>query len=471
MVWSAHRWLREILPYVLLILVLGLFAGFTWLTHHPDAEVLQRAKSWPGIGPLASAFKEKYQDSVPSSSTSSQGARYDIVIERRWQPELEPDFTVSLPPAGDRMWLLKGAVMRRQPRHDAPIIEEVDGVSNVVKLEQRDHWYRVYRLGREGWVYLENYASSGPPYGNAAEAPGPLHGRGPDPQELAAAQRILGDDAQQVFFGPYTVYTDCRETKLLDRLDRLARQLEAVYTEYFDRLPVGQPKTVIVLFRHQQDYLTLRDQLIELAGLPASGHHSRGLIALYVGQREALGIGSTLVHELVHALNRRSLGPALPPWLDEGLADDLAASHVTKDGRIDTSELNGRVRPKGGRVVINGALASLMDLRRARLQGNLPALSTVLEMDWESFVRSSDIGLHYDFSAFWVRYLMQGESGRYREAFRSFLDDVAAGEPVTKEALQAHLGTNAILLEASFRNWFELLAREAQLPDVDPVRR
>lgn len=457
MAWSLHRLLKEVLPYVLLCLLLAALAGFTWLTRHPDAELLQRAETWPWVGPLASQFRQTYRPPTPPPVSDDDPA-----------DPVGPPIMLPATPVGETMWLLAGSVLRRSPDPQAEVIENITSVSRVIRLEQRDRWYRVFLRGREGWVYLENYATAGPPYGNAPEAPGPLPGRAPDPRELAAARGNLGAPERLTTFGPYTVYTDSRDDRLLAHLDNLARQLESVYVERYDRQPTGTAKTVVVLFERHEDYRNLRDQLEQLAGLPASGHHSRGLIALYVGDRTALGIGSTLIHELVHALNRRSLGPALPPWLDEGLADDLAAAKVDGEGRLVANALNGRVQPIDGQVTISGALGSLVNLRRAQRQRRMPPLRRLMTLDWEGFVRSDDISLHYDMSAFWIRFLMQGQNGRHHLAFRAFLDAVAAGEPISEETLLQHLGSDLSLLEAGFRTWLEYLAQQAQLPDADP---
>lgn len=465
MAWYFRRWVREVLPWALLLVFLVTFGGLTWLTRHPDAEILLQAETWPAIGPLASAFRSKYSAPPPPQEPAAS----EWVVERLREINVE----VPRRPDGDPMWLLPGAELRRRPDPQAPVIETLDAVSNVVRLEQQGHWYKVYRHGRNAWVYVENYAADGPPYGEEPEAPGPLPGRSPKAAELDAARQLLGEQATQRTFGAYTAYTDSRDAALLDSLDNLARRLEPVYVERYGRSPVGSAEAVVVLYRREEDYRQLRDQLRELAGLPASGHHSRGLIALYVGDRTPQGVGSTLVHELVHTLNRRALGPALPPWLDEGMADDLASSRITSDGRFVVDELNGQVRPEDGHVVISGALGALLDLRRAQRAGRLPPVAKVMALDWQRFVRSTDIGLHYDVSAFWVRYLMQGQSARHREGFKRFLDGIAAGESVQPDALLVQLGTDIRLLEAGFRSWLEFLAQDAQLPSeggsADPV--
>ncbi len=458
------RALRIASPYLLLLLVLAPLAGFTWLTHHPTAKLVDEAMLRPWSRPLAEAFLRRYRPtpaSPPDDGVTSQPAP----VHR--PPELD------LPPlpTGDPMWLMPGAVLRRQPRPDAAEIETLDTVSNAIQLEQRDDWYRVFRHGHEAWVYIEDYASQGPPYGEEPEAPGPLLGRAPDEQELAAALQILGAVPRRLQLGPYDAYTDCTDAALLRRLSQLASHLEAAYVARYDRQPVGAPKAAIVLYGNRQDYQRLRDARQELAGLPASGHHSQGLIAFYVGRRSNSEVAATLIHELVHTFNRRALGPALPPWLDEGLADDLAASWIDSEGRLDPSRLHGEIRRGAGRITLYGAFASLSDLERARLEGRLPSVTRLMGLDWNGFVHSSEIGLHYDLSAFWVRYLLEGQGGRQRASFQAFLDHVAQGGEVSGAALAAHLQVDLAWLEGAFRGWLELLVRQYQLPASAPSFR
>lgn len=51
---------RNLVLLLLLILCLAPFAGFAWLTHHPEAEILVQAQEWPVVGPLASWFRDQY---------------------------------------------------------------------------------------------------------------------------------------------------------------------------------------------------------------------------------------------------------------------------------------------------------------------------------------------------------------------------------------------------------------------------
>ena len=79
-----------------------------------------------------------------------------------------------------------------------------------------------------------------------------------------------------------------------------------------------------------------------------------------------------------HLLNRRAIGPALPPWLDEGLAEDLAQSRV-EGRRVVGGTLAEVVLRAGPAWESHGGLAAAQLLRGALAAGTLlplPALAS-----------------------------------------------------------------------------------------------
>ncbi len=157
----------------------------------------------------------------------------------------------------------------------------------------------------------------------------------------------------------------------------------------------------------------------------------------------------------MHLLNRRFLGPALPPWLDEGLAEELAMSRIASDGTLDPDSL-GRWEEGSGRArVLGGGEVLLADLRRRLRRGELPRFEQLVQLDQAGFQTEDRFQLHYSLSAFWVRYLLSGEGPAGGAAFRSFLTAVAAGEPLDAELLLGRLGTAWRELETGFRRWLD----------------
>jgi hypothetical protein len=207
----------------------------------------------------------------------------------------------------------------------------------------------------------------------------------------------------------------------------VASRVETAYRERYGREPVGEPTEVIVLYAREKDYRAYQNQDRTLAALPASGHSGYGIVALFDGGRPESEVAATLVHELTHLLNRRALGPFLPSWLDEGLADDLARSHTDES-------------------------AALHQLARSLKADGLRPLPELLRLDWQGFMRDGG-NLNYAQSSFWVGYLLEGEGGALASRFRLFLDAVAHGGPPTAEALQEILGRPWEDLQAGFNGW------------------
>ena len=215
-----------------------------------------------------------------------------------------------------------------------------------------------------------------------------------------------------------------------------------------------------MIFARESDYRGFQNEDAELAGLPASGHSGYGLVFLFDGGRPGGEVAATLVHEMAHLLNRRGLGPALPSWLDEGIADDLSQSRVDAAGRIVPGTLGGVTIRTGNRITMYGARAALHQLAEAIDANRLRPLAELLDLDWGSFVRREG-NLNYAQSSFFVRYLLDAEDRAHAVAFRAFLSDVAAGTPPAPETLRAKLGRSWEELDAGFRQW--ILAQREDL--------
>jgi hypothetical protein len=336
----------------------------------------------------------------------------------------------------------------------------------------------VGRRGGAALLVLGLAVSSGGPAGAAGEAAPslavapaarptgarpvrPVEARRPDPARLKKARARLASRETASYLGPYALYTDLQDKDRLQYLDRLAAQMEDVYRTRYGRQPIGQPAEAIVLYARESDYQAIQDQDAQLARLSASGHSGHGIVVLFDEGRPRYEVGSTLVHELAHLLNRRALGPLLPSWLDEGIADDLAQSQVSDAGRLVPGTLGGLTVRVGARIQMFGPKAALQQLVAALDEGKALPLPDLLALDWNAFVRQEG-SLSYAQSSFWVRYLLDGEGGALAPKLHAFLDAVATGEPPAPEALRKRLGRSWPELEAGFRAW--VLAQREDRP-------
>ena len=274
-----------------------------------------------------------------------------------------------------------------------------------------------------------------------------MPGRTPDSAVLERGKGYLGEPTLVTQFGPYPAYTDVADTELHAFLDRLAVQMEVVYRTRYGLDLRGRAEEVVLLFSDGDSFREFRSSH-ESGIVDPAGYSGFGIVATYRGDRSRGEVGSTLVHELAHLLNRRGLGPALPPWLNEGMADDLAQSRVDVNGRIQPGVVGGRVVKRGNRIHMLGGQASLQHLVRA--------------LDEESFSRGEHAELNYAHSSFFIRYLLSGREAGLEGRFRDYLEDVASGGRWEPAALLEHLGRDWVELEGGFSSWLNELAAESE---------
>ncbi len=352
-----------------------------------------------------------------------------------------------------------GTVIRKAPNAKARRIAVLAEPADLPRIGQQGAWVEVEWESKTGWVSLAGQPEASgtePLLGTAAQLTHPVAARAPDPERLARARALietsLGKPAKDARLGPYALLTDLAAPERIALLDRLASQVETAYRERYGRTPIGEPAETVVLFSHEDPYRLYQDAEGVLAGAEASGHSGYGLVAVWDGGRPTREVGETLVHEIVHLLNRRAIGPQLPPWLDEGIADDLAHARIGDDGTLDPATLGGTAFRAAGRIQYFGARAALRQLVEAQGEGTAPTLPNLLAMPWETFV-ADGADLHYAQSSFFVRYLLTAEGGALASGFRAFLQGVAEGGQPSADALIMALGRDWPELSTGFRAW------------------
>lgn len=458
--------MRRVWPLQLLLaLVAVVAAGLVWLTHHPGSPVLERATSWPVVGSLAEEIRRIYLPPEEEPGAPSPSSRKPILDEPslgKVPPSLpaSPEPRVEIDPfdrpafeARPFEWFRAGTAIYQAPSLDAPIVSRLDRVARLGFLERRGDWARTRIGSKEAWILVtEDTVSRDPPLGREPSPVLPVTGRPPDPQRLAEARSLLRPPWAEERLGPYELSTDIRDRALLAYLEKVAAQHEEAYRRRYGLPATGEPAAAVVLFARPDDYRRFQQAERGLEGLRAAGHAGSGIVALAAGESSRELVAAVLVHELTHLLNRRSIGPALPPWLEEGLAEDLGGSRLDPEGRVLPGTVQETTTFAGSRIEIRGFGASLKGLREASRKGRLVPLRDLLEMDWQAFVSKGRLTLHYAESGMFIRFLLAPETG-YGKKFRAFLRAVSRGGPATSEALLASLETSWKDLDGRFRAW------------------
>ncbi len=363
--------------------------------------------------------------------------------------------------ASDLITVEPGARLHQRPDPRSPTLAMIDARIDLSIIDRREHWVRVRYGSWKGWI-----ATSGVESDLVAEGR-PAHAA----WRLALAREMLASGAGQGIAsalaksGPFSLHTDVQDRGLLRMLSEVSSHLPAAYRERYGLEPPVAADDALILFSREQDYRAYEAEVRPEADRGALGHAAYGLAVLYVGRQGPRDVAAVLVHELTHVLSHRVM-KALPPWLDEGVANDLAFCRIDGARRLKLGSLGGRsvviekhsYRPGGWldvdqAVYLSGPSAArdLLDERwRAGGTINLRRLS---ELSAGQFFDPDDRRGRYDASTFLVRYLLSGESGELATGFRAFLAALAAGESVDSLALAAFLGRSWAELEHGFAAW------------------
>ena len=506
--------MREFTTWTVILLLAFGMLGFGWLTRHPDVAWLERAEDWPVMGPLAERFRRAYlgppADERPAAAETDGGP--EIVIVRPPEPEgplrlprsyyeseaqrgtrggaagasgppgspvavgdLVPEPNASsgaekrtagtaLPPlvALDseppirrlypRRWLIPGTVLRAEPDPGAAEVDRARELANVPLLEERGGWLRVRLRGREGWADPSTPLREALPPGRGALAG--RHLAQPRTRVLKQVREILGLREPNGSLGPYPLYTDVEDEKLLALLGGVAERLDDAYSaRYGLAVPKRRSGPVIALFASEQDFRTVAASSTVSLENPR-GFAAGGLAVFYVGDDSRPTVVTGFVHELTHTLNRHALGVSLPPWLEEGLAEDLGTVWL-EDPDAPAPGLTATAVPGRPDWMVQGILVASAD-------GRPGVAYEMLAMLGETEFFSVRSRLHYAHSLLFVRCLLDGGDGELAAGFRDFLGAVGAGLPPTPARLSDRLGRDWPEIERTCAGHRQELAAEGR---------
>lgn len=250
----------------------------------------------------------------------------------------------------------------------------------------------------------------------------------------------------------YLIHTDLE----VELAEDLGRRMDAMFDEYARRLagfnPPPMDRCTVYLFSRREDYARFTGQRFPNSGgvfMP-----SRNLLAAFLEGQGRDGLRRTLQHEAFHQFAHHAIGPNLPIWLNEGLAQVFEEGIWT--GR---QFLIGQVPPR--------RLRQLQDDLRA---GRLIDFRTMLAMDdraWRANLTSREMAtLQYNQAWAMAHFLIYATDDAGRPRFRHRLLDmlqrVAQGQSADK-AFIAAFSDNIPGFQDRFNEWASRLtaSREA----------
>lgn len=236
----------------------------------------------------------------------------------------DPTALAEVPSQHRTAWLRPGTDLLDRP--GGTPVATMDRIANLpVVATGDDAWVQVIYTNRKLWVEAPDFTGGEPPMGSEPEPLRPLSAVPLSASSLAAAQSAFTGDEVTTQAGPYSLLGDSH------RLGSLATacsgELAAIDSGLEQRTGLsllGPPRETLIVFSTRQGY---RNFLATAPQLPKGARDpdgyalpARGFAATFVQGRADAEICTVLVHEAVHLASRRALGPALPPWLAEGLA-------------------------------------------------------------------------------------------------------------------------------------------------------
>lgn len=227
-----------------------------------------------------------------------------------------------------------------------------------------------------------------------------------------------------------------------------SNHLDLMYEEYARRLASLAQRApevpFVLMFAHEQDYL---DVLKYRYGVNATGSGGMFFIspegaalAFFIEALPRSRVFHVVQHEGFHQYAHSRFVGALPPWLNEGLAEYFGEAIV-----ID------------GRVIIGQASPAPVELVRKAIEQNRTIdflrLLTMTSEEWNANVRAGDASVQYMQSWSMVQYLSWADNGRYQRAFEAYIGLIHGGMPSERAFVQAFQTNDLRNFENAWKAW------------------
>jgi hypothetical protein len=234
---------------------------------------------------------------------------------------------------------------------------------------------------------------------------------------LASSSLASAADLRTLRSAHYLIHTDL-ETSFAEEL---ARRLDAMYEDYARRLAGfgalnPDEKFEVYLFAKRADYMRLtQNRYPNTGGIFMS---SRNLLAAYLEGQGRDGLRRAIQHEAFHQFAFAAIGPGLPTWLNEGLAQYF------EEGIWTGSQFTfGQIPPRRVRQLQH-------DLSRKQIVPFRTILATTDAQWQETLTSNADRGAtQYNQAWAMTHYLVHGSNGdvKYRPLLIDMLKRIHAG--------------------------------------------
>ena len=258
------------------------------------------------------------------------------------------------------------------------------------------------------------------------------------------APRVTWNPGAEIRSRHYRILSDldADDTKLY------ANHLDLLYEEYARRLSSLAQRApevpFVLMFAREQDYLSV---LRARYGVNATGSGGMFFIspegaalAFFTESLPRSRVFHVVQHEGFHQYAHSRFVGALPPWLNEGLAEYFGEAIVV-DGRV---------------IVGQSSIGPVERIKKAIEQNRTIDFLRLLTMssdDWNANVRAGDASIQYMQSWSMVQYLSWADNGRYQRAFEAYIQLIHAGTPSDRAFVQAFGTSDLRNFEEAWRTW------------------
>ncbi|MGA1223170.1 MAG: DUF1570 domain-containing protein [Phycisphaerales bacterium] len=227
-----------------------------------------------------------------------------------------------------------------------------------------------------------------------------------------------------------------------------AAHLDLMYEEYARRLSSLAQRApeipFVLLFARQQDYLDVMRTRYAInaagsGGMFFTSPNGSGL-ALFMEGLPRTRVLHVIQHEGFHQFAHSRFVGALPPWVNEGLAEYFGEAIVVE-----------------GRVIVGQSSPGPVEaIRKAVEQNATIDFLRMLTMDgeeWNANVRTGNAAIQYMQAWSMVQFLSWAEGGRYQRPFEGYLARLHAGMPSDRAFIEAFGTRDIASFETAWRAW------------------
>lgn len=216
--------------------------------------------------------------------------------------------------AASSVLLPEGARLHLEPDASSISIAVVEESLEVVPEAKRDGWILVRYAGRKGWV------KPGPPTPlfEARRATAPASDTAPAPWDSFRNGAVFPSGlGRELTVDRWQLRTDLEDEALLTRIRRAIDRAPPSFEAWWKLSSKAYSGQVLYLFARREDVRAL-DPL-------ACGRIRNGVVTAAVVPGDPDATVRRALHQAGHLYAVQLLGSAVPPWLEEGIADSFAA--------------------------------------------------------------------------------------------------------------------------------------------------